>query len=868
MSGSELRNMVERLSPYLRQSLEEAASLCMTRSHFTIEIEHWLLSLLSDFESDISLFLACAKIDPQSIKNDFNKSLEKLKSGNMRSPAFSEYTVTLIREAIMASSLEFKDSEVRSFHLFYALCFNSNLKRLAFSISPIFETFEKRQFLTFHPELLANKNEKLEDELQSSDSRSNNSGKKESSLSKYTVDLTELCEKNKIDPIVGRDFEINQMIDILLRRKQNNPILVGEAGVGKTSVVDGLAQNIVEGSVPDALIGTKVLSLDMTLLQAGASVKGEFEKRLKGVIEEVKKSATPIIIFIDEVHNLIGAGGGEGTGDAANILKPALSRGELKTIGATTWREYKKYFEKDAALTRRFQLVKVLEPDLDNAIHMMRKSATVLTKHHEVEILEEALVSSVTLSQRYIPGRFLPDKSYSLLDTACSRVKMSQAGTPSEILLLEKNIERLKEEKSAHLKEESIGLTNRDKEIYIDQISNKLEEEVCRLTALNSKWQQEKSLVEDILNKKKNLNNDSLKVSDIRSQLKEFQKETPMVFEWVDTDVIAGVIKDWTGIPVGRLAKNEIEKLLTLNSKLKERVVGQDHALELISESIKNSQAKISEPNCPIGVFLLVGTSGVGKTETALALSESLYGSDENITVINMSEFKEEHKVSLLMGSPPGYVGYGEGGVLTEAVRKQPYSVVLLDEIEKAHPGVQDIFYQVFDKGTLRDGEGRDIDFKNTIIIMTSNVGTETILRMCGSEEGASIEDLEEGIKGDLLKSYKPAFLGRTKIVPFFPLSPDVLKDIINLKLAKIVKRFETNYHSKLSFDDSSIQYILGKLHDPRSGARAIQQIINNELLPKLSNLILEKLVVSEPVNSIVVEEVEGEFIVKMEVTK
>ncbi|MBC7938946.1 MAG: type VI secretion system ATPase TssH, partial [Chitinophagaceae bacterium] len=687
-------------------------------------------------------------------------------------------------------------------------------------------------------------------------------------LDQFCTDLTAQAKAGKIDPILGRDSEIRQMVDILTRRRQNNPILTGEPGVGKTAVVEGLALRIAAGDVPDALKGVKLMSLDLGLLQAGAGVKGEFENRLKGVIDTVKSSPTPIVMFIDEAHTLIGAGGQAGQNDAANLLKPALARGELRCVAATTWAEYKKYFEKDAALTRRFQVVKVDEPSEPLAAAMLRGLVATLEKHHSVRILDEAVEDAVKLSARFIPSRQLPDKGVSLLDTACARVAMSQAAVPAPVEDRTRRIALIETELGAIGRETATGTDHLARQT---KLQAEREQAQAELAALNIRWSEEKALVARIRDLRSRAEAASiellpantappaedasalrLELGEVIAALRKLQGEEPLVHPVVDGQAVAEVVATWTGIPVGRMVSDEIKTVLALQDKLMERVVGQDHALDAIAQAIRTSRAGLTDPRKPIGVFMMAGTSGVGKTETALAVAELLYGGEQNLTVINMSEFKEEHKVSLLMGSPPGYVGYGEGGVLTEAVRRRPYSVILLDEMEKAHPGVQDVFYQVFDKGQMKDGEGRDIDFRNCVIIMTSNAGTDTIAKLCADPDLLpDPEQLREALQPDLLKVFKPAFLGRCNVVIYYPLRDEILRRICLLKLKSIGRRMLETYGTPLGFDDSVPDAIVSRCKEVESGARAIDNILSRSLLPELSALLLARLADGQKIDKV-----------------
>ncbi|TNC89414.1 MAG: type VI secretion system ATPase TssH, partial [Thalassolituus sp.] len=660
--------------------------------------------------------------------------------------------------------------------------------------------------------------------------------------------------------------EIRQCIDILTRRRQNNPIMTGEAGVGKTAVVEGFALRIAQGDVPDPLKGVAVRTLDLGLLQAGASVKGEFENRLKSVIEEVRASVTPIILFIDEAHTMIGAGGKEGQGDAANLLKPALARGELRTIAATTWAEYKKYFERDPALTRRFQVVKVEEPSEDKAIDMMRGIAESLQKHHKVRILDEAIVASVKLSHRYIPGRQLPDKSVSLLDTACARVALSQSSTPGAIEDAQRRIQRA-DTTIGKLEREAAATgehTERLEALYAEK-----QEAETLLTTLKEQYEKESALISQIRecrdkidqnflaaegDKLSEADSDALKTNlkALTAELAGIQGESPLMQANVDEQAIAEVIANWTGIPVGKMMSDQISAVQTLADRLGQRVIGQPHALEAVAQVIRTSRAGLTDPRKPMGVFLFCGTSGVGKTETALAVADELFGGEQNITTINMSEFKEEHKVSMLLGSPPGYVGYGEGGVLTEAARRKPYSVILLDEMEKAHPGVQDIFYNLFDKGTIKDGEGRDIDFKNTIIIMTSNAGEDAIRAIFNQvEEKPEPEVLLDNIRPYLLQHFKPAFMGRANTIAYYPLDDENLMKIAAINMRRIEKRLTEKYGAEFSYDEDVLINIVARCQESDTGARNIETILNRTVLPALASECLAKMAEGEEVTKV-----------------
>jgi type VI secretion system protein VasG len=873
----DLQALIAKLNAPCRRALESAVGMAMSRTHYNCEVEHWLAKLAEPADGDIAAIFKHYEIDASRFAADVTRALDRLKTGNSRPPSLSPDVVRMVREAWVLGSLQFGEPVVRSGHLLTVLLADETLGPTVREISP---QLAKLAGETLRRDLAKVTAATVESQLAAEaaaaapgapGAKPPKVGGPTPSLDQYTIDLTARAKAGQIDPVLGRDSEIRQIVDILTRRRQNNPILTGEAGVGKTAVVEGFAIRIAEGDVPPALQGVRLLSLDLGLLQAGAGMKGEFENRLKSVIEEVKSSAKPIIMFIDEAHTLIGAGGAAGQNDAANLLKPALARGEMRTIAATTWSEYKKYFERDPALTRRFQVVKIDEPTEAVAIDMMRGLVATLERHHAVRVLSEGVEESVRLSHRYIPSRQLPDKAVSLLDTACARVAMSQAAIPAAIEDCRRQISLI---------ETDIGILERESEIgadHTDRLAGLAERKAkaqAELAGLEERWSLERDLVKKILaaqaaltkaheEKRKNgqaegdappVDPASLRkeLADLEAELVRLQGESPLLKVAVDGQAVAEVVANWTGIPVGRMMSDEIRTVLNLKERLEERVIGQSHALEAIAQTVWTSRAKLTDPRKPIGVFLMVGTSGTGKTETALALAEMLYGGEQNITVINMTEFKEEHKVSMLLGSPPGYVGYGEGGVLTEAVRRRPYSVILLDEIEKAHPGVQDIFFQVFDKGMLKDGEGRDIDFKNTIIIMTSNAGTDLIHKLCADPDTMpDAAGLTEALRPELLKSFKPAFLGRTSIVTYFPLSDDVIRKIVTLQLNRIRKRYVESYRTQLGWDDDVVESIATRCKEVESGARNIEHILSRSLLPRLSALVLERLAEGRPVGQV-----------------
>jgi type VI secretion system protein VasG len=786
----------------------------------------------------------------------------------------------MIKEAWLLASVDFAAPAVRSGHILLALLSAQESARGLYSSSSLFEKISVETLKTSFLDLTAGSSEEEEAGAQASQSPKGAATLQpaamgQQALAQYTINLTQKALSGEIDPVLGRDFEIRQMVDILIRRRQNNPILTGEAGVGKTAVVEGFALRIAEGDVPPILQNVAVHTLDLGLLQAGAGIKGEFEERLKTVINEVKASPIPIILFIDEAHTLIGAGGAAGSGDAANLLKPALARGELRTIAATTWAEYKKYFEKDAAMARRFQVVKIEEPDEEKALVMMRAIAPFLEKHHNVMITDEALKETVRLSSRYISGRQLPDKAVSVLDTACARIAIGLTTNPPAVEDASRHIDQLDRELVILEKETALG------KIHEERISAILEERERvreKFAILTEQWEKEMEVavkirelhqeIQDLHTKGEEAGDDpsiggieekQLELAELESELAKHQQETALVHIAVDVETVSSVISGWTGIPTGSMLSDEIDTVLSLSELLKKRIIGQDHGLEAIEQVVQTAHAGIEDPSKPTGVFMLVGPSGVGKTETALALSELLYGGEQNMITINMSEYQEAHTVSGLKGSPPGYVGYGEGGVLTEAVRRRPYSVVLLDEIEKAHPDVTEMFYQVFDKGMMEDGEGRVIDFKNTLMILTSNLGTDLIMKLC-ADKGTIPEpgDLARMLTPDLQAHFKPAFLGRMKIVPYFPITDDNMKLIIGLKLDRIVKRMRENKGIEFIYGDTIIDAIAGRCTEVDSGARNVDHILTNTLLPEMSREMLSMMAKGESIQRIEVD-LEGE---------
>jgi type VI secretion system protein VasG len=849
MAPIDLKALVGRLNDTCRRALEAAAGLTMSRTHYNVEIEHWLSKLADSTDTDIAAIFRHFAVDVGRLLSDLDRALDHFKTGNSRAPALSPDIVELIKQSWLATSLELGQSQVRSGHLLWALLADDTLARRARDASGEFAKVPPEALKQQLADITSGSIEASGAVTAAAGAAAGDAPRRPAgsgALAQYTTDLTAQARAGKIDSILGRDTEIRQTIDILTRRRQNNPILTGEAGVGKTAVVEGFAVRIAEGDVPETLRNVALHTLDLGLLQAGAGIKGEFENRLKSVIDEVKASPQPIILFIDEAHTLIGAGGAAGQNDAANLLKPALARGELRTIAATTWAEYKKYFEKDAALTRRFQVVKVEEPSEATAIAMMRGLIDKLEAHHGVHIMDEAVVESVRLSARYIPSRQLPDKAVSLLDTACARVSMSQSTIPAAIEDHRRRITLVDTEIRVLDREAATGIDHGDRkaELLAERAAS-----TGALAEFEAQWEQEKALTTRIAEARAAIETaddpDTARATftALNKDLRTLQGERPLIFPVTDGQAVAEIVASWTGIPAGRMQSDEIRTVLNLREAMEKRIVGQPHALEAIAEAMRTSRAKLTDPRKPIGVFLMVGTSGTGKTETALTLADLLYGGEQNLTVINMTEFKEEHKVSLLMGSPPGYVGYGEGGVLTEAVRRRPYSVILLDEMEKAHPGVQDIFFQVFDKGNMKDGEGRDIDFKNTVIIMTSNAGTDLIAQVASQPETAPTpEQLAEALMPELMNYFKPAFLGRVTLVPYFPLSEDVIRQIVTLQLDRVGRRVKESYKVEFGYDPQVVDVIAQRCTETSSGARNVEKILSRTLLPQLSAEILARL--------------------------
>ena len=884
-----------KLNKLAYRAIDSATVFCKLRGNPSVELCHWLHQILQLQDSDLHRVLRQFACDPSRVAQGITDALDRLPRGASAVDLSSDVEEAVERGWVYGT-LMFGESQVRTGHLVVGLLGTRPLKNAFMQISRELEKIKLETLTDNFSRIVAGSPEET---LGANDGTNMGAGAapgetsgaipaaqlgKQEALKQFTVDLTEQARQGKLDPIVGRDEEVRQVVDILMRRRQNNPLLTGEAGVGKTAVVEGFALRIAAGDVPPPLKDVTLRTLDVGLLQAGASMKGEFENRLRQVIDEVQASPKPIILFIDEAHTLVGAGGAAGTGDAANLLKPALARGNLRTIGATTWAEYKKYIEKDPALTRRFQVVQVEEPDEGKAVLMMRGVASTMEKHHRVQILDEALEAAVKLSHRYIPARQLPDKSVSLLDTACARVAISQHAVPGEVDDSRKRIVALETELGIIGREKAIGIDVAERE---SSVNGRLEAEQNNLERLEAAWGKEKKLVDRILDIRAKLRGhagpvdgvtaqtdtsntplsdsertqllDELKT--LQAQLADVQGERPLLLPSVDYQAVASVVADWTGIPVGRMARNEIETVMRLADVLSQRVIGQRHAHEMIAKRVQTSRAGLDNPSKPIGVFMLAGSSGVGKTETALALAEALYGGEQNIVTINMSEFQEAHTVSTLKGAPPGYVGYGEGGVLTEAVRRKPYGVVLLDEVEKAHPDVHEIFFQVFDKGIMEDGEGRLIDFKNTLILLTTNVGSDLIMQMCKDPElMPEPEAIAKALRPELLKVFPAALLGRIVTIPFFPLSDAMLAEIIRLQLGRIEKRITQNHRIPFTYGEEVLKLVASRCTELESGGRMIDAILTNTVLPRISQEILTRLMEGRTPARVAIGVTDGDF--------
>ena len=837
--AADIQGLISRLNPYCTRALEAASGLCVNRSHYEVAMEHMLLQLMEDEQADIHLILRHFEIEPSEWIKQLQQQIENIKDGNPGKPVFSSTLLSLIKDAWMMASVQLGQLDIRSAALLAVLV--DNPLRYGAGFLEDIDKISVEEIVKQFPSIQEVSSE--ESKTVNSLSQSSASLAGGSALEKYTSNFTEKARQGEIDPVFGRDREIRQMIDILGRRRKNNPIAVGEAGVGKTAVIEGLALKIADGEVPDIIKNVELVSLDLGLLQAGASVKGEFENRLSAVINEIKSSETPIILFIDEAHNLIGAGGAAGTGDAASLLKPALARGELRTVAATTWSEYKKYFEKDPALARRFQLVKLDEPTVENAVVILRGLREVYEKAHGVYVRDEAIETAAAMSARYITGRQLPDKAVDVLDTACARVNISLTTKPSAVEDLEQRTKVLEREKTALERDIKTGRSKQQERL--DELVTEIDNNNTQLEKELVDWKAQKVMVDKVIELRHQSDeedaSDSVKddLAKAIAELEKFQSDKPKIAYEVTGEVVAQVVSDWTGVPLGSIVQDEAANLLSFNKNMKEWVKGQDHVIDIIDAGVRTAKAGLQNPDQPHGIFLFVGPSGVGKTETALGVANLMFGGEQFMTTINMSEYQEKHTVSRLVGSPAGYVGYGEGGILTEAIRQRPYSVLLLDEVEKADLEVMNLFYQVFDKGTLSDGEGRSIDFRNTIVFLTSNLASATIMEMCADGKTPSVEELTEAIRSELQAHFKPALLGRMTVVPFYPIQGEVLNSIVKIKLNKIGKRLKQNQSLNFEFDEAVINQIADRCTDIESGARNIDHIVNKTLLPLISTEIL-----------------------------
>lgn len=857
--------LLRRLNPYCAKALEAAATLCQTRAHAEITPEHWLLKLLEQGEGDITVLARRYEWDMDALWQSLLAHLDALPRSVRTRPQLSDDLQTLMKSAWLAASLQDDNQTIRSVNLLEALLTKPKLLRCE-GLWPLFSLSEEH-LRRLKPMLDAVSEERSELQQQESlnmpvsslnepsatpkaDNLSSHvlNEALQAALDKFTLDVTAKAKTGQIDPVFGRDNEIRQMVDILSRRRKNNPILVGEPGVGKTALVEGLALRIAEGNVPDSLKTVSLRTLDLGLLQAGAGVKGEFEQRLKNVIDAVQQSPTPVILFIDEAHTIIGAGNQAGGADAANLLKPALARGELRTIAATTWSEYKQYFERDAALERRFQIVKVDEPDDEMASLMLRGLKSRYAEHHGVHITDEAVKAAVSLSRRYITGRQLPDKAVDLLDTASARVRMSLDTLPEELTRLKAQITTLEMEEQALLEDIALGnKTHGDRLEKIEQETDRLSEQ---LTALDAQYHAEKALTQQLLETRQDISRQE-EIASLQDQLSHLQGNAPLLSLDVDVRTVATVIADWTGVPLSSLLKDEQTDLLQLENHLGQRVVGQDHALVDMAQRLRAAKTGLTSENGPLGVFLLVGPSGVGKTETALSLADCLFGGEKSLITINLSEYQEAHTVSQLKGSPPGYVGYGQGGILTEAVRKRPYSVVLLDEVEKAHRDVINLFYQVFDRGFMRDGEGREIDFRNTVILMTANLGSDHIMQLLEEQPESTDSDLQEMLRPILRDHFQPALLARFQTLIYRPLAATALRTIVEMKLSQVAKRLNKHYGLQTTIEDSLYDTLVAACLLPDTGARNIDSLLNQQILPVLSQQLLQRMSAQERTTSL-----------------
>jgi len=873
----ELKPLVGRLNAFTKQALEDGVGLCVSRSHYEITVEHLLVKLFDNVQADVALLLRQNGVDAALVKRGIDRALEDMRTGNAGKPAFSPLLLELMQDAWLIASVNLGEARIRSGAVLLAFLARASYYATGDYAEPLRALNRESLLSGFGATCGAS----IEETPGAAEGGAVGGGQAtaggESAIARFCENFTDKARNGKIDPVFGRDKEIRQMVDILARRRKNNPICVGDPGVGKTAVVEGLALRIVDGDVPDSLKDVTILGLDMGLLQAGASVKGEFENRLKGVITEVKGSAKPIILFIDEAHTLIGAGGQAGTSDAANLLKPALARGELRTIAATTWAEYKKYFEKDPALARRFQPVKLDEPDLATAVIILRGLKEKYEDVHRVVMRDDAIVAAAELSSRYITGRQLPDKAVDLLDTACARVKVLQSAKPDVLEDKERQMQALAREQR--------GL-ERDRDNHqpvdmerLDAIAGLAATLAAEAEVLKAEWDKQKGAADALLAARAacqaakaanappaEFETLSKKVAEAGKAFEAAQGASPLVRVDVDPDVVAKVVSDWTGIPVGKMLRDQAESVMRMESVLTARIRGQDHAMHQISEVLKTAKSGLRDPQQPLGVFLLAGPSGVGKTETALSVADILFGDEKSTVIVNMSEFQEKHNVSRLIGSPPGYVGYGEGGVLTEAVRQRPYSVVLLDEVEKAHLDVLNLFYQVFDKGMLSDGEGKDIDFSNTVIFLTSNLATDVITEMTAGEDKPDAATLLSAIRPILSAHFKPALLARMTVIPYFTLAQDALAGIVRLKLDKIVKRLAHNNKMAFSYSDAVVQQIAARCTEVETGARNVDFILRSSIMPLMSQGILSRMSTGEQPGSVSLElGADGEFAVQFQ---
>ena len=843
----DLRSLVSHLNTYCTKSLEWAAGSCLSRTHYEVTVEHLLAGLLEEAQSDIPLILRAKDIDPGQVRRAIDHSLESFKTGNSAKPVFSPLLLELIQDAWLLSSVNLLEKRIRSGGILVAFLSRDGF----FATGPYVDTLRKLnrdELVAGFASLTAGSVEETATESKSGKVESRGEAGDGAALQRFCIDFTARAREGSIDPVFGRDREIRQIIDILSRRRKNNPIVVGDPGVGKTAVVEGLALRIIEGDVPDQLRDVQVLGLDMGLLEAGAGVKGEFENRLNGVINGVKSSPKPIVLFIDEAHTLVAAGGPQGSANAANLLKPVLARGELRTIAATTWSEYKKYFEKDAALARRFQPVKLDEPSVESTAGILRGLKDKYEEVHGVVIRDDAVVAAADLANRYITGRQLPDKAVDLLDTAAARVKISLTGKPDTLEDRERRIDALERERVALERDRNAGQKIDGQRLSQLELDRKaIENETAQI---RERWNAEKEASAKFLAISRELaqatttSQETLRaqLDEARKVLERIQNGQPIIRTEVDPDVIAKVVSDWTGIPLGKVSRDQAKSVLELDTNLRQRVRGQDQALSIVAEAIRSSKSGLKDPQQPIGVFLLVGPSGVGKTETALALADLLFGGEQSAVILNMSEFQEKHTVSRLVGSPPGYVGYGEGGVLTEAVRQRPYTVVLLDEVEKAHLDVLNLFYQVFDKGMLSDGEGRVIDFKNTVIFLTSNLATEVISELCQENHNQPVETVLTSIRPLLSRHFKPALLARMTLAPYYTLDQSALQGIVTLKLGKLAQRLAANHRIQLKYSDEVVSQIASRCTEVETGARNVDFILNGTVMPRLSQEILAQM--------------------------